>query len=90
MRLGEIGREALRAKWNSAGERRLEMPIGRMPHIGNILQLLVFQLSPSIFLNVGTQKHRDIVMRVNSDKPDSWKSDIAKSVDYYNKWFMRV
>jgi len=28
-------------------------------------------------------------MRVNSDRPDAWKSDIAKSVDFYNKWFMR-
>ncbi len=28
-------------------------------------------------------------MRVNSDKPDAWKSDIAKPVDFYNKWFMR-
>ncbi len=28
-------------------------------------------------------------MRVNSDKPDFWKSDVMKSVDFYNKWFMR-
>ena len=28
-------------------------------------------------------------MRVNSDKPDIWKLDIDKSVDFYNKWFMR-
>lgn len=28
-------------------------------------------------------------MRVNSDKPDAWKADIAKSVDFYNTWFMR-
>ncbi len=27
-------------------------------------------------------------MAVNSDKPDQWKADIAKSVDMYNKWFM--
>ncbi len=27
-------------------------------------------------------------MGVNRDKPDRWKSDIAKSVDFYNKWFM--
>jgi len=28
-------------------------------------------------------------MPVNSDKPDRWKSDIARSVDFYNDWFMR-
>lgn len=28
-------------------------------------------------------------MAVNRDKVDQWKSDIAKSVDMYNKWFMR-
>jgi hypothetical protein len=28
-------------------------------------------------------------MPVNSDKPHQWKADIAKSVDFYNKWFMR-
>jgi hypothetical protein len=27
-------------------------------------------------------------MPVNRDKPDRWKADIAKSVDFYNKWFM--
>ena len=26
---------------------------------------------------------------VNSDKPDQWKADIAKSVDMYNRWFMK-
>lgn len=26
---------------------------------------------------------------VNSDKPHLWKSDIARSVDFYNRWFMR-
>ena len=28
-------------------------------------------------------------MAVNRDKPDSWKKDIAKSVDMYYDWFMR-
>jgi hypothetical protein len=28
-------------------------------------------------------------MAVNSDKPSQWKSDIARSVDFYNKWFLR-
>lgn len=28
-------------------------------------------------------------MPVNLDKPDLWKTDIAKSVDMYNDWFMR-
>jgi XamI restriction endonuclease len=28
-------------------------------------------------------------MGVNLDKPDRWKSDIARSVDLYNDWFMR-
>ena len=28
-------------------------------------------------------------MPVNADKPHIWKSDIAQSVDFYNKWFMR-
>lgn len=28
-------------------------------------------------------------MAVNRDKPDRWKDDIAKSVDMYNKWFMK-
>lgn len=27
-------------------------------------------------------------MGINRDKPDRWKEDIAKSVDYYNAWFM--
>ena len=27
-------------------------------------------------------------MTVNSDKPHLWKSDIARSVDWYNAWFM--
>ncbi len=27
-------------------------------------------------------------MAVNSDKPSRWKDDIAKSVDFYNDWFM--
>lgn len=27
-------------------------------------------------------------MPVNSDKPDRWKADIARSVDLYNNWFM--
>jgi len=28
-------------------------------------------------------------MAVNSDKPTKWKGDIAQSVDFYNKWFMK-
>lgn len=28
-------------------------------------------------------------MPINSDKPHIWKSDIALSVDFYNRWFMR-
>ena len=28
-------------------------------------------------------------MGVNKDKPDRWKTDIAKSVDFYNDWFLR-
>ena len=27
-------------------------------------------------------------MAINADKPNTWKSDIAKSVDLYNHWFM--
>ena len=27
-------------------------------------------------------------MAVNSNKPHFWKSDVARSVDYYNEWFM--
>ena len=27
-------------------------------------------------------------MAVNRDKPDRWKTDIARSVDMYNDWFM--
>ncbi len=27
-------------------------------------------------------------MPVNMNKPERWKSDIAKSVDFYNDWFM--
>jgi type II restriction enzyme len=29
------------------------------------------------------------MMAVNSDKPDRWKRDIAKSQDMYNDWFIR-
>lgn len=28
-------------------------------------------------------------MALNADKPSRWKADIARSVDYYNDWFMR-
>jgi XamI restriction endonuclease len=28
-------------------------------------------------------------MGVNRDKPDRWKADITRSVDLYNKWFMK-
>jgi hypothetical protein len=28
-------------------------------------------------------------MPVNSDKPQMWKEDVAKSVDFYNEWFMK-
>jgi XamI restriction endonuclease len=28
-------------------------------------------------------------MAVNSDKPSQWKTDIARSVDFYNNWFLR-
>lgn len=28
-------------------------------------------------------------MAVNSDKPQLWKADIARSVDFYNDWFLR-
>jgi len=28
-------------------------------------------------------------MALNADKPGRWKADIARSVDYYNDWFMR-
>jgi hypothetical protein len=28
-------------------------------------------------------------MPVNANKPERWKADIAKSVDFYNDWFMR-
>ena len=28
-------------------------------------------------------------MDVNKDKPDRWKIDIAKSVDFYNDWFLQ-
>ena len=27
--------------------------------------------------------------RVNADKPHLWKSDIAASVDQFNRWFMQ-
>ena len=27
-------------------------------------------------------------MAINRDKPHLWKADIARSVDYYNDWFM--
>jgi hypothetical protein len=28
-------------------------------------------------------------MPVNLDKPLQWKADIAKSVDFYNDWFLQ-
>lgn len=28
-------------------------------------------------------------MPINADKPQIWKADIAKSVDFYNHWFMQ-
>lgn len=29
------------------------------------------------------------MIRVNADKPERWKSDVAQSIDYYNEWFKR-
>jgi hypothetical protein len=29
------------------------------------------------------------IMAVNADKPQQWKEDIARSVDFYNDWFLR-
>jgi len=29
------------------------------------------------------------IMSVNADKPRRWKGDIARSVDFYNDWFLR-
>ena len=28
-------------------------------------------------------------MAINADKPERWKADIAKSVDFYNDWFIK-
>ncbi len=28
-------------------------------------------------------------MGVNTDKPQRWKQDIARSVDFYNDWFLK-
>ena len=28
-------------------------------------------------------------MGVNADKPQRWKEDIGRSVDFYNDWFLR-
>ncbi|MBX3000331.1 MAG: XamI family restriction endonuclease [Caldilineaceae bacterium] len=28
-------------------------------------------------------------MPINSDKPHLWKADVARSIDYYNDWFLR-
>jgi len=28
-------------------------------------------------------------LAINRDKPDRWKADIARSVDFYNQWFMK-
>jgi hypothetical protein len=39
-------------------------------------------------LSCGTM-HLSFFMGVNRDKPDRWKEDIRKSVDLYNRWFMR-
>lgn len=32
---------------------------------------------------------RNLEMPVNANNPGRWKADIAKSVDFYNDWFMR-
>jgi len=29
------------------------------------------------------------IMGINADKPQRWKEDIARSVDFYNAWFLR-
>ena len=28
-------------------------------------------------------------MPINSDKPHLWKTDVSRSIDYYNDWFLR-
>lgn len=28
-------------------------------------------------------------MSLNADKPDRWKADVEKSIDFYNEWFLR-
>jgi hypothetical protein len=33
--------------------------------------------------------HNDADMGVNADKPQRWKQDIARSVDFYNDWFLK-
>lgn len=34
-------------------------------------------------------RFRGCLLLLNADKPDRWKADIARSVDFYNDWFMR-
>src|SRR4051794_1496676 len=36
-----------------------------------------------------TSASRGFVPMLNADKPTLWKEDIAASVDYYNRWFMK-
>lgn len=36
----------------------------------------------------GRSRRKEKVMPVNLDKPHRWKEDTARSVDYYNHWFM--
>lgn len=31
---------------------------------------------------------KEAILAVNRDKPDLWKSDVARSVDMYNTWFL--
>ena len=43
--------------------------------------------NPGPFSGIGKAEME--IMGVNSDKPQRWKEDIARSVDFYNDWFLR-
>jgi len=49
----------------------------------------IFRCYSRLFVRSAGWIAGDVNMPVNMDKPHLWKADIARSVDSYNRWFMR-
>lgn len=46
-------------------------------------QIALLQMLPKSYLQDATS------MPLNADKPERWKADVERSIDFYNDWFLR-